>query len=151
MGSDFDPAIMTKARNANFQSGYISGKVGPSKKGDAAVGGKKSYLMTGVAALAGATVAGVFLIGGASASDFATSFSGSLGAASGFAIGTYLDTTDEVMKYSSKELLPIWPVVGAVAVPAMAAGELDTDIAILAAGAYAGSYAYCYYLDSSKK
>lgn len=142
------PLLMPQGTSLNSNGTYNSGKVKATIDANP-VPPKNSPLMNGVVALAGATAAGVYLIGGASASDFATSFSGSLGAAAGFAIGSYLDTTDEVMKYSSKSMMPVWPVVGAVAIPALAAGALDSDIAILAAGAWGGAYAYKYYQNYS--
>lgn len=93
-------------------------------------------LIHAAAALGGAALVGT-LVTGVPVSLLATSVSGAAGAAIGFTAGAYAGNAE-----------PAWPgaayyaLLGAVAVPALAAGALDVEVIALAAGAYGGAMAY---------
>ncbi len=80
-------------------------------------------------ALAGGTAAGV-LMTGESAMDVATALNGALGAVVGLAIG---NAAEKSMSSSYASYLPL---VGAVAVPALAGGQLDMVVGTIGVAGY---------------
>lgn len=109
-------------------------------------------LMKFIGSLAVSSTAGTYIIGGVDFMDFATSVTGGLGAAAGYTAGCYLasgpadkSAVTKLKDDMSMDYKMLYPIAGAVAVPALASGRMDTDIAILAAGAWAGGYLVSYY------
>jgi len=107
-----------------------------------------------IGALVGSSLAGAYGIGGVGFMDFATSFTGGLGAAAGYTVGCFLANRDDndaksplttLRDSGSPDYKMVYPILGAVIVPSVAAGTIDTDVAILAAGAFAGAYLVNYY------
>lgn len=134
------------------QTAAPNGGVAPVQSQDA------SLVMKFIGSWVASSAAGAYGIGGADFMDFATSFTGGLGAAVGYTAGCYIAnmpaTSGAVAKVMDAQKTPmsgdgnykmILPIAGAVAVPALASGALDTDVAILAAGAFAGGYIVSYY------
>jgi len=105
-----------------------------------------------IGAVGVSSAAGTYVIGGVDFMDFATSFTGGLGAAVGYTAGCYLasgpadkSAVTKLKDDMSMDYKMLYPIAGAVAVPALASGRMDSDIAILAAGAWAGGYLVNYY------
>lgn len=139
---------MSGAMARNAAAGAMAAGIKPIQQDD------PSLIIKFLGAWAASSAAGTYAIGGAEFMDFATSFTGGLGAAVGYTAGCYLASdplSDQkgavasVMQNTSKNYKMIIPVAGAIAVPAIASGTLDTDVAILAAGAVAGGYIVSYY------
>jgi len=101
----------------------------PPKKGPV-YGGPSVLKYYGLAAVGG-TLAGVFLTG-ESAMDVAFALNGALGAVIGLAIGKMAESKMST-SYDS-----YYPLIGAIAVPALAGGQLDMVVAGVGVGAYAG-------------